>query len=274
MSPARKEPSVRRVLLPMMSSELSERTLDLAADLASAFEAELVGIFVKEVDLLNLAELPFSTAFDRQFGQRRALSRPRMERALDDLSNKARAALGALAQRRKLAWSFEVRTGHPIEMAVEEASEFDLLAFGGSLCALARTALRGPEPIACASLLLIERDMGKGRPILVVYDGSTAVLAVAAKLAGVLGGALRVLIAIDDVTAAKRLRRNAKAWLTRRSLKADIVSVEAEDGTGIIETVIAAAPVLVVVDSRSELSRRVLDSRELQDSKVPILTVG
>lgn len=274
MSAARKEPSVRRVLLPLVSSELSERTLDLAADLASAFEAELVGMFVKEVDLLNLAELPFTTAFDRRFGQRRTLSRPRMEQALDELSEKARAALGALAQRRKLAWSFEVRTGHPMDAVAEAASEFDLLAFGGALCAPARTAMLGSQLVACGNQFLIERDLVKGQPILAVYDGSAAVLAVAAKLAGAFGGAVRILIAAADTDAVKRLQRNAKAWLKRRGLDVDIVSLEAEDGDEVVEAVATIAPALVVVESANEVSQRILDSGELQALRVPILAVG
>lgn len=274
MSAPRKDPSVRRVLLPMVSAELSQRTLNLAADLAGAFEAELVGMFVKEVDLLNLAELPFSTAFDRQLGQRRTLSRPRMERALDELSEKARATIGALAQRRKLAWSFEVRTGHPMEAAVEEAREFDLLAVANSLCALARTAILEREHIARGNLLLIERDLVKGQPILAVYDGSAAVLAVAAKLAGVLGGTVQILIAAEDAEVSKRLQRNARAWLARRSLKADIKPIEVRDGDDIVRAVSSAAPALVVIDSKNETSRHILDSGELQASRVPILAVG
>lgn len=273
MSAARKALLVRRVLLPMVSAELSERTLDFAADLASAFEAELVGMFVKEEDLLNLAELPFTSAFDRQFGQRRALSRPRMEQALDALSEKARTALGALAQRRKLSWSFEVRTGHPIETAVEAASEFDLLAVGGSLCALARTTLRGPGSVACANVLLIEREMGKGQPILAVYDGSAAVLAMAERLGKELGGEVRVLISGKDADAAKRLARNAKAWLTRHGLKADI-AIEAREGAAVVAAVAAAAPALVVIDAKNESAGEIFDSGELQASRVPILSVG
>lgn len=274
MSAARKEPSVRRVLLPLVSSELSERTLDLAADLASAFEAELVGMFVKEVDLLNLAELPFTTAFDRRFGQRRTLSRPRMEQALDELSEKARAALGALAQRRKLAWSFEVRTGHPMDAVAEAASEFDLLAFGGALCAPARTAMLGSQLVACGNQFLIERDLVKGQPILAVYDGSAAVLAVAAKLAGAFGGAVRILIAAADTDTAERLEQGAKAWLAGRNLKAEITTIRVRDGDGIDRAVSSAAPALVVIDSKNESSRQILNSGELQASRVPILAVG
>ena len=50
----------RRILVALDASRESDAALAAAAELAQQLDAELMGLFIEDIDLLNLAALPFS----------------------------------------------------------------------------------------------------------------------------------------------------------------------------------------------------------------------
>ena len=76
------EPTTRRILVALDASQHSLAALEAASELAEALKAELVGIFVEDVNLLNLAGLPFVREVGYPSGAARPLDSPSMERAL------------------------------------------------------------------------------------------------------------------------------------------------------------------------------------------------
>lgn len=278
MSTKGRDISVRRILLPLDSSALSRRTLEIAADLAGTFEAELVGLFVKEANLLNLAELPFTRVIDRRSGERRELSRGGMEQALDALSEKARAMLGELARQRSIAWSFEIRTGEPLETAVAESGQFDLVAVGSGMCASARAALspqaKGQAMRAGSSLFLLERDPQREQPVFAFYEGSSAVLAAAMRLAAALNSPLQILALDSSQERAKKRQRNARAWLTRRNAAARIDAIATDDADDLIAALAQSAPAAAVIERQADLSSQFLESEDLPSLQIPLFVLG
>ena len=51
---------IRRILVALDASRHSLAALEAAAELAARLKAELVGLFVEDIDLLRLAGLPFA----------------------------------------------------------------------------------------------------------------------------------------------------------------------------------------------------------------------
>lgn len=278
MSTKGRDISVRRILLPLDSSDLNRRTIELAADMAGAFEAELVGVFVKEANLLNLAELPFARIIDRRSGERRALSRGGMERALDALSERARNALIEAAQRKRVSFSFQVKTGEPLEAAVEMAAQFDIVAVSGQLCASARAVLasktRGHEIAPGRTLFLVERDMAPERPVLALYEGNLAVLAAAVRLAATLGAPLQILAVAETDDLAKRRQRNARAWLARRRNAATVGATTASIPSDLLDVLRQSTPAAAVIERQAGLSGQILELDDLSGLKIPLLVLG
>ncbi|PKN22384.1 MAG: hypothetical protein CVU64_24985, partial [Deltaproteobacteria bacterium HGW-Deltaproteobacteria-21] len=64
--------TIRRILVAMDPSYRSVGALDVAAELAARLGAELSAVFVEDVDLLHLAELPFAM----EIGSRSCCLRP------------------------------------------------------------------------------------------------------------------------------------------------------------------------------------------------------
>jgi nucleotide-binding universal stress UspA family protein len=63
--------TVRRIVVAVDSSPHAQAALDAAAALAARMHAELEGLFVEDIDLLNLAALPFGREFNMATGQAR-----------------------------------------------------------------------------------------------------------------------------------------------------------------------------------------------------------
>ena len=66
------EPVIRRILVAVDASTHSLAALEAASVLAEVLNAELVGIFVEDINLLRLAGLPFA----REVRYQSALDRP------------------------------------------------------------------------------------------------------------------------------------------------------------------------------------------------------
>jgi nucleotide-binding universal stress UspA family protein len=96
---------IRRILVALDASRQSVAALQVAADLASHLEAELVGLFVEDINLLRLAELPFAREVGSYSATRRRLNTRQVERQLKVQAERARRALEAYADRASVRWS-------------------------------------------------------------------------------------------------------------------------------------------------------------------------
>lgn len=201
---------IRRILVALDGSPHSHAALEAAASLAHLLDAELLGVFVEDINLIRLAQLPFATEVRRHAARPARLDITRMQRELRLQADRARDALRASARRYQLACSFRVTRG-PVSAELLAASfEADLLALGR----VSKTAARGARLGSTAqtavaqaqrTLLLMRPGVDLRQPVLVMYDGTAGAaraLSVASHLAQE-SGRLQVLIwAPDDETAA------------------------------------------------------------------------
>jgi len=153
---------IRRILVALDASRHSVAALQVAADLASHLEAELVGLFVEDINLLRLAELPFAREVGSYSGTRRRLNTRQVERQLKVQAERARRALEAYADRASVRWSFEVTRGVVAPCVLAAASDADLVILGrashgarttGGLGSTARRVLVKPSANALASVI-------------------------------------------------------------------------------------------------------------------------
>jgi nucleotide-binding universal stress UspA family protein len=200
------EPTIRRILVALDASPHSQAALEAASELADVLKAELVGIFVEDVNLLRLAGLPFAREVGYPSGTDRALDSPSMERELRILAERARQTLAGAAARRQIRWSFRVVRGQVATELLLAAQEADLLALGRASWASTRRVRLGatarvvvaqaPRPV-----LLLQHGHAICQPVQLVYDESPAArraLATAAQLAALTGGHLMVMLVTMD----------------------------------------------------------------------------
>jgi len=122
--------SIRRIIV-VQEPARSARALDVVAEAAAALQAELLGLFLEDVELLRFAGLPFA----REIGastRSRGLDVQIMERQLRSEAETARRALATAAEGKLLRWSFRVERGS-VEVQIRKAlASADLVVLPGA----------------------------------------------------------------------------------------------------------------------------------------------
>lgn len=218
---------IRRILVALDASSHSLAALQAAANLAAKMEAELLGLFVEDTNLLQLAGLPFARELGGAIGAARRLDTSTMERSLKAQAERSRLALADVAAASRLRSTFRVVRGMVAEEVLAAAHEADLVSIGkigrqpapgGRLGPVARRIAAG----APRSVLLTKHAVPAKPGVGVVYDDSAAAgkaLWVAAKLAHD-GGGLTVLIPASDGATGQHLEDEAARLLRSRGLSA------------------------------------------------------
>ena len=234
--------NLRRILVALDASAHSLAALEAAADLASAMQAEMEGLFVEDVNLIRLASLPCTREIQHT-ASLASLDLQQMERALKAQAAEARQALEAAARRARVQWSFRVTRGHVAHEVLAAAAAADLVTLGkqgrsrNPQARLGSTALRALASAPVALLLVEHRrlaphgtGLGKAfgavtaarRRVLVVCDGSegaSRAVNAAARLAEADGVPLTVLLLAGDSDAARNLELAVARSLEGRSIE-------------------------------------------------------
>ena len=261
------EPTVQRLLVTLDSSAESLSGLDAAADVAMRLEAELLGLFVKDARLVELAGLPCAreVRFTSAWGKR---MRPTtMERQLRVKEAAARRALEAAAARRRVAWSFRVTDHEPSEALMAAEPEADLVLVARTdRRRQARFTLEGDAVVWGAAAGAHKSGTS------VTYDGSpiaNRALAAAARLAR--GEGLSVLIPADENAPARE--REVADLLATFTAPTWIMPLAAGDTRALAHAVRASRSTLLVLACDSALLGADPVDRLIAEVSVPVLLV-
>lgn len=174
-----------------------EWALRAACTLASQLEAELLGLFVEDINLLRLAELPFGREVIYGSPGTRRLDPALMERQLRAQAERARRALEAAAERVHIHWSFRVVRGQVVAEVLAASPEADLLVL--------RQQVGGRLPPTGGA-----QRIPRARPVAALFDGSEGALralTTAIHIARAEGRDLAVLLAAPDAEGGAKAAR-------------------------------------------------------------------
>ena len=229
------EITFRRILVALDASSENRAALEAAVDLAARMEAELLGLFVEDVNLLRLARL--SSAREVRFA--RTLGAPpsmgAIRRGLKVQAATARRALEAAAARRGLRWSFRVARGNVAVEILAVAPEVDLMIVGRTGGPLHSHARMGANALAVAAgaprAVLVPGRIVSDGPTLAVYDESPMASRALATAARLTGGEGMVVLVPDVAANGKRdLVPEVEAWLKRHGVAARVRRVAPAHG--------------------------------------------
>lgn len=185
MTPA--APSRRlRILVATDASAPSQAAIAVAVALARGDDAQLLGLFVEDANLLRFVALPFAWATSRYAGDRVPLT---ASAVLGDMQARAHAAAEALAQAAgagAVRWQFRTRRGPWPGTLLDAAQEVDLVTVGraslrrpgqpGLGVVLRALAWRSPT-----STLIVSPGQSAAGPV-VILDTGTGLSAAAGRL--------------------------------------------------------------------------------------------
>ena len=223
MTKASRPFSVRRILVAFHPSTASRAAVEGAVEWAARLEAELDALFVEDVNVLRLAELPFV----RQVSLHGATGQPaNMELELRALAAQAERRLAEAAGRRRIRWSFKTARGHVEEEVTTAAGQVDLLILETSSRPIGReTRLEAPVRMmiarTAASVLLLQPERSSAGPVHVLLEAGGNVertIQAAVELARRYAVPLEVTVFAAEAEQTEKLLRQAQAQLIGRPI--------------------------------------------------------
>ena len=212
----------RRIIVAIDGSPTSLAALEATAELASAWGAEVVGLFVEDMNLLRMASLPFAREIGSHSGAHRAVNPDQFEREFRSQADRARNTLWYIAERFRLTASFQIARGSVNAELLKALSEADMLSMGKGGQSVAASLGLGTNAKAIAArtsgiVLLFSHVARVSGPPAVVYDASDngdRALAAAAELARTLGTEVMVLYPIEIELSKDEIEERARGRLT------------------------------------------------------------
>jgi hypothetical protein len=118
------------VILTVDAISYSNRTVDLAIEIAATGQGHLQGLFIEDVDLLSVAELPFTKEISFHTAQARMTDLYSTQRALRSLADKFRRYLEKSAQASRVACSYDYRQGRVRDIGTDANAEVSFIVIG------------------------------------------------------------------------------------------------------------------------------------------------
>ncbi|HSJ57805.1 MAG TPA: universal stress protein [Anaerolineae bacterium] len=292
---------IRRVLVAMDASPHSLAALDAATDMAARFRAELQGLFVQDLNLLRLAQLPFAQEVGQFSARERRIDSEEMERQLRMQSARVRRIFDGRTRHAHLRCSFQVARGVVHREVLSAASDADLLVLGRagwSLLSPRRlgTTTRAILAQAPGLVLVLQRETCLGQPTVVIYDGSALskkALEMAVELVdsplperSVRGGGKQkqesgvpisiFLLGSGGADTLQTLRREVEEWLAQRApdLKVRFRALTDERVSRLADYIIREECGILMVPARSAILRDTALQGLIDKVEVPVLLVS
>lgn len=221
---------IRRILVALDASPLSRYTVQSAVELASRFGAEVVGLFVEDINLLRVVRLPWVREIGTFSNTFRRLDLNDLQRQLRSQAEQMRRFLAMAAESRGIAWEFRVRRG-PVALEVMAAgADADLMIIGRTGRSLTAHRHMGSTVRAMVmqrpgmTFILTAGFQHFTTPVIVLFDGSPAgrkALKIAGALVDEKDRRLNVILVAEDRKEAESLREAALRQLAPFSLSGD-----------------------------------------------------
>lgn len=113
----------RRCVVVALEAGIPDPELEAAVALARSADAELLGLFVEDLDLLRFAALPFAHEIGTASAARRRLDTASLERELRAHALEAERRLAGVAARGRVPSAFRVARGLLLDVLIAEAAQ-------------------------------------------------------------------------------------------------------------------------------------------------------
>ncbi|WP_455219992.1 hypothetical protein [Kaarinaea lacus] len=200
MKAPNREAKVLQILLALDAASENQDALESAIILAAQLRAELIGLFVEDIDLLRSAQLPFTSEVVADSGEERSFTSNHIEKSLRAWTKQMQALLTKEAQKANIKCSFRTVKGRHIDTLLSETGEYNLLIISHS-----RQQLISP--------------ITKSDVIYLVFDGSSEAHHGVAIISEMALHGLRNIVLIDTCSEDTEYgAKKAAEWLSRHGV--------------------------------------------------------
>lgn len=174
---ASRQSSIKQILVALDGSPSSMSALENGVAMAARLGAELVGLFVEDINLLRATQLPFSQEISFFSSGFRPLEALELERQLRVQADRVRQVMERISIAKKISTMFRVARGSVAEEILNASKGADLLVLGKtgrSLPGFGRSgSIVRSVVIRRPGMTLVWHAHGAEiRPVVLTYDGS------------------------------------------------------------------------------------------------------
>lgn len=272
---------VRRILVAVDASPYSVTALEAAVDLAMRFQAELLGLYVEDINLVRLAQLPFAREVGLFSAEVRRLDVSEVERQMRGQQVHVRRIFQGTSERAQVHGSFRVTRGSVTQEVAMAASAADVLVLGRAGWSLLRrgrlgTTARAIVARAPSMALLLPRSSCVAGPFTVVFDGSPLAiraLDVAALLLGPQDRRLRVLLLANGHERLSPLREQVSDWQRGQDVEVRYRGLTHSNVARLAETIQSEECGTLILPVKSEILKDLGLQALLEEIEVSVLLV-
>ncbi len=272
--------TIKRIAVAIDCSPHSRASLFAAAEIADLLGAELLGIFVEDINLIRMAELPFSQEIHMHTARSEPLDSLKLERLLKHQAKEAFELFRQTAERFSVPHSFRTLRGRVPSEVLAAALETDLLAMGRSgrtpvcrrgLGSTARKAIREAK----TNILLTRSGYKPGSPLLVVYDGSAGAKRALETALGIARRetTLHVFLVGNNVRRHAALKNEAAMIIGEKTAKNEFHMVPWTDSSMLAQCIHMTEPGLLVLSDNTETVNPETVYKLIDTTDYPVLLV-
>jgi nucleotide-binding universal stress UspA family protein len=247
---------MRRIAVTLDACQVSSSTLEEAVQLAARMGAQLEGIFVEDIDLIQLAELPFLREVRSVSRSEIAINLTRMEQELRVLARRAERLLGEHAARQNVSWSFRIWRGSIDTELLTADTDADVFA-------LTRMGTNWARPATTKAVSVVFTGT----------DASARALETAMRLTTDPYKELNILLPAENEAEAMRLQELATRQLGDHAASADFTPLKDGSLNDLLEVLVDSNSAVLIVERDNKLLRAQSLRRSLNNLNCPLLIV-
>ena len=239
--------TINRILVALDAMENTQSLLQAASTLAHQLDAKLQAIFVKDLNLVRMAELPFTREMKYGSPTPQQLSTTDIEQQLELQAMRLRNMVEATAHQLRAEIDFNVYRGEIDTEVCAAAQQSDLLVLG-------KTTHQIISTVSC-DVLLLNRGTVIERPIAVLFDGtdkSLRALQLAIALAHQDHEQLCILYPACDIQILTQLQQQTDRMFEKTSILPLTQQLMENTATGVQQAILSCHGKLLVIPGSQE----------------------
>lgn len=280
MSDVTKPICVKRILIPLDNSRHSFAALQAAVELARHYDAEIEGLFVEDINLLKLAEMPFHQEVGEYTAIIRELSTDGLSRGIIVQSRWVVQSFRKMINQTELKSDFVVLRGEVSETIRKESQKYDLIILGKS-----GTNILGRDKLGSTTkkmignhripLMLVEENNQLGYPMILLYENSPVgniSLETARDLLDP-DETLIILLNKDNPEAFTETKKQLKKWALAHQVNISIESYKSHTFRRFIQLIDGLKTGLFILPHNADPTHQTITQLCLDMISLPVLLI-
>lgn len=222
MNDTRQHGLTRRIVIGLRPMSDIDPSLAAATVLAAAIKAEVVGLYVQEDAMIDLAALPFARALEPGTARPERLTSDAMAKAIKQGAITCRRVLSAHAEKASVSWSFNVAHGELPVTIRSTVARSDFLVLSGDRVGFSPRRLieeirSAPRDIGGILVAVPPRTTPSSGPVVAIDDGDASgreTVLLASRIAGISGAPLNLLVIAATDEEVDRIVRRANSLIS------------------------------------------------------------